>query len=81
MNQIACYSGLSNYGGHDFAVPLGLREENECWRRKDLIQIMEGDGERNGGRKYPRMSDNSKKLIDTGPWNRPRNLPLGQFRQ
>lgn len=81
MNQIACDSGLSNYGGHDFAVPLGLREENECWRRKDLIQIMEGDGERNGGRKYPRMSDNSKKLIDTGPWNRPRNLPLGQFRQ
>lgn len=81
MDQIARDCGLSNDGGHDFAVPLGLGKENERWRRKDLIQIMESDGERNGGRKHPRVRNNSKKLINTGPWNRPRNPPLGKFRQ
>lgn len=49
MDQIARDSGLSNDGGHDFDVPLGFRKQNQRWRRKDLIQIMESDGEGNGG--------------------------------
>lgn len=37
MDQIARDSGLSHHGRHDVAVPLGLRKENERWRRKNLI--------------------------------------------
>lgn len=52
MDQISGDSGLSNDGGHDFSVSLGFRKDNECRRRKNLIQIMEmarGGGENTRG--------------------------------
>lgn len=81
MDQIARYSRLSNNARHYFAVSLCLRKEKESWRRKNLIQVMKSDGERYRRRKHLRMSNDTEKLVDTGPWDRPRSLSLGQFRQ